>query len=87
MERNAARWQTFLSASTDPDATVTEVDPADGFRRVATVGMRLAATLDHGSDHRSQICTALTTLGVRPPAIDVWTFGIEVGGVEETGPA
>jgi uncharacterized damage-inducible protein DinB len=84
MQRNAARWASFVSRSPDPDAMLTEVDPTDGFRRVASVGMRLASSLDHGSDHRSQICTALTTLGVRPPTIDVMTFGVEVGRVEET---
>jgi uncharacterized damage-inducible protein DinB len=84
MRRNAERWSSFLSRSPDPDARVTEVDPADGFRRVAPVGMRLAAVLQHGSDHRSQICTALTTLDVPPPAIDVWTFGVELGRIEET---
>jgi uncharacterized damage-inducible protein DinB len=83
-QRNAARWSSFMSGSPDPDAMVTEVDPADGFRRVAPVGMRLAAALQHGSDHRSQICTALTTLDVPPPAIDVWTFGVELGRIEET---
>jgi uncharacterized damage-inducible protein DinB len=83
-QRNAARWSSFMSRSPDPDAMVTEVDPADGFRRVAPVGMRLAAALQHGSDHRSQICTALTTLDVPPPAIDVWTFGVELGRIQET---
>ena len=84
MERNGRRWGAFVSASPDPDLTVTEVDPSDGFRRVASVGMRLVGTLDHGADHRSQICTALTTLGVRPPVIDVMTFGVAIGRVEET---
>ncbi len=84
MQRNGARWSSFVLRSPDPDAMVTEVDPADGFRRVASIGMRLAAALDHGSDHRSQICTALTTLGIRPPAIDVWRFGVEAGRIEET---
>jgi uncharacterized damage-inducible protein DinB len=83
-ERNAARWSSFLSTSPDPGAMVTEVDPADGFRRVAPIDLRLAAALSHGSDHRSQICTALSTLGVRPPAIDVWTFGVGIGRIEET---
>jgi uncharacterized damage-inducible protein DinB len=84
MRRNARRWLSFVATSPDPDELLTEVDPADGFRRVAPVGMRLAAALDHGSDHRSQICTALTTLGVRPPSIDVWTFGVGIGRIDET---
>jgi uncharacterized damage-inducible protein DinB len=40
--------------------------------------------LHHGTDHRSQVCTALTTLGVEPPAIDVWDYGVEAGRVVET---
>jgi uncharacterized damage-inducible protein DinB len=87
MQRNAARWSSFMSRSPDPDAMVTEVDPADGFRRVAPVSMRMAGALEHGTDHRSQICTALTTLGVRPPAIDVSTYGVEPGRTEETAGA
>jgi len=37
-------------------------------------------------DHRSQICTALTTLGLEPPLIDVWAFGIQTGRVVEVAP-
>jgi uncharacterized damage-inducible protein DinB len=84
MRSNGERWSALLSPSPDPDADVEEVDPTDGFRRVAPVGVRLASTLDHGSDHRSQICTALTSLGVTPPTIDAMTFGIEQGLVAET---
>ena len=84
MTANGARWSSFLASSPDPEALVTEIDPTDGFRRVASVGMRLAGTLDHGSDHRSQICTAITSLGLRPPDLAVMTFGVEVGRVEES---
>ncbi len=42
-------------------------------------GIRLAQVLHHGTDHRSQICTALTTLGHEPPEIDVWEYGEVVG--------
>jgi uncharacterized damage-inducible protein DinB len=37
----------------------------------------------HGTDHRSQICTALTTLGIEPPLIDVWDYGEAVGRTNE----
>jgi uncharacterized damage-inducible protein DinB len=84
MTSNGARWLALLASLPDPDADVEEVDPTDGFRRVAPVGVRLAATLDHGSDHRSQICTALTSIGIAPPKIDAMTFGIERGVVRET---
>jgi uncharacterized damage-inducible protein DinB len=42
--------------------------------------------LHHGTDHRSQLCTALTTLGVEPPNIDVWAYGEEIGRVVEIPP-
>jgi uncharacterized damage-inducible protein DinB len=50
------------------------------------MGIQLAQALHHGTDHRSQICTALTTLGVAPPAIDVLTFGLQDGRVVEIPP-
>ena len=39
------------------------------------VSIRLAQVPHHGTDHRSQICTILCTLGIVPTEIDVWTFG------------
>ena len=47
----------------------------DGSATEAPIGIRLAQAIHHGTDHRSQICTALTTLGIEPPFIDVWDFG------------
>ena len=86
MERNGSGWAEFLSPSLDPDAIVREVDKTDGYERWAPVGFRLAAALDHGTDHRSQICTALTTLGIEPPAIDVYSFGLDTRRVVEKFP-
>jgi uncharacterized damage-inducible protein DinB len=42
--------------------------------------------LNHGSDHRSQICTALTTLGIEPPKIDVMSYGLDIDRVTEKWP-
>jgi len=58
MERNGYGWAEFISRSLDPDAIVREVDKTDEYERWAPVRFRLAAALDHGTDHRSQICTA-----------------------------
>jgi uncharacterized damage-inducible protein DinB len=49
--------------------------------RHAPLGIRLAQALHHGTDHRSQVCTALTTLGIEPPAIDLWDYGALDGRV------
>jgi uncharacterized damage-inducible protein DinB len=51
------------------------------------MGVRLAQALHHGTDHRSQICTALTTLAVEPPAIDVWDFAAQDGRLVDVPPA
>jgi uncharacterized damage-inducible protein DinB len=86
MERNGSGWAEFLSRSPDPDEVVHEVDPNDGFERRAPIGFRLAGALDHGTDHRSQICTVLTTIGFQPPPLGVMTYGVEVGRVTEVMP-
>jgi uncharacterized damage-inducible protein DinB len=86
MERNGSGWAEYLSRPLDPDEMVHEVDETDGFERWAPVGFRLAGVLNHGTDHRSQVCTALTTLGVEPPRIDVFDFGLGAGRIVEKMP-
>jgi len=86
MERNSSGWAAYLSRPLDPDEIVHEVDETDGFERWAPIGFRLAGVLNHGTDHRSQICTALTTLGVEPPKIDVFDFGLAAGRIVEKMP-
>jgi uncharacterized damage-inducible protein DinB len=79
MECNGSGWAAYISRPLDPDETVHEVDETDGFQRWAPLGFRLAGALQHGTDHRSQVCTALTTLGIEPPAIEVWDLAREDG--------
>jgi uncharacterized damage-inducible protein DinB len=86
MEHNGPGWAEYISRSLDPDEVVHEVDKTDGYQRWAPVGFRLAGALHHGTDHRSQVCTALSTLDVGPPQIDVFDFGIEAGRIAERMP-
>ena len=60
--------------------------PDDGSEAHAPLGIRLAQVVHHGTDHRSQICTALTTLGIEPPLIDAWDFAESEGRFSETPP-
>jgi uncharacterized damage-inducible protein DinB len=83
MEADEIAWPRLLAENPDPDAVVHEIDESDGFERDAPFGIRLALALHHGTDHRSQICTALTSLGLEPPSIDVWDFGLQAGRVVE----
>ena len=85
MEADERTWIELLAQDLDPDAVVKDVDE-EGYERDATIGIRLAQAIHHGTDHRSQICTAFTTLGVEPPLIDVWAFGLQTGRVVETSP-
>ena len=86
MESDGVLWSELLAKDLDPDAMVHEVDEDDGYERDATIGVRLAQALHHGTDHRSQICTALTTLGVDPPGVDVWNYGVQAGRIIEIVP-
>ena len=86
MESNGAAWARILGGDVDPDAIPPEAEDEYGYVRDAQMGIRLAQALHHGTDHRSQICTALTTLGLEPPAIDVWDFGLQDGRVVDTPP-
>jgi uncharacterized damage-inducible protein DinB len=87
MESHGPAWSRLLAQDLDPDVVLDEVDENDGYERHIAMGIELAAALQHGADHRSQICTTLTTLGVEPPRIDVLDFGLQAGRVVEITPA
>ena len=78
MERHADWWPEILADQPDPQEMVV-VRREDGSGYEAPRGIRLAQVVHHGTDHRSQICTALTSLGIEPPAIDAWDYGEAAG--------
>jgi len=75
--RNGKEWMELLASGLDGEADV--VEHGDGWNFHSPAGFRLAQVVQHGTDHRSQICTALTSLGVEPPEIDLWAFGEATG--------
>jgi uncharacterized damage-inducible protein DinB len=89
MEAHGPVWQRLVAG--DPDPTTVVVEHEDTGETHAPMGIRLAQALYHGTDHRSQVCTALTTLDIEPPAIEVWDyarrdgrmFSIEASGAAE----
>ena len=85
MEANGPSWATLLEEDLDPD-TVLVRHRDDGSESHAPLGIRLAQALHHGTDHRSQVCTALTTLGIEPPGIDAWDFAAQDGRLVEIRP-
>jgi uncharacterized damage-inducible protein DinB len=84
-EEHAERYRELLAGPQDPDIDVAE--HGDGWDFVATLGIRVAQIVHHGSDHRSQICTGLTALGIEPPDIDLWAYGAATGRTREVMPA
>jgi uncharacterized damage-inducible protein DinB len=84
-ESNGPVWAALVATDLDAD-TVLVRHRDDGSESHAPVGIRLAQALHHGTDHRSQVCTALTALGVDPPAIDVWDFAWDEGRLVEIPP-
>jgi uncharacterized damage-inducible protein DinB len=85
MEGNGEAWVSLLATDLDPDTVVVRRRD-DGSESHAPLGIRLAQALHHGTDHRSQICTALTVLGFDPPDIDVWDFADQEGRLVEVPP-
>jgi uncharacterized damage-inducible protein DinB len=84
-EQHETSWSEFLRTDFDASAVLVR-HRDDGSETHAPISIRLAQALHHGTDHRSQICTALTSLGKEPPLIDVWDYGAQVGTVIELPP-
>ncbi len=51
---------------TDAPAGASDVHP----------GVIFVQMFHHSTEHRSQVCTILTTLGIAPPELSAWSWGI-----------
>jgi uncharacterized damage-inducible protein DinB len=56
----------------------------DGFDRSMPAGMLFVQTINHSTEHRSQVMTILTQLGIEPPELDGWAFAEATGAFQET---
>ena len=87
MEAHDPIWQDLVARDLDAATDVVEYEDG-GYETHAPLGIRLAQALYHGTDHRSQVCTALTALGIEPPAIEAWDIARADGRmytIESTG--
>ncbi|NNC74517.1 MAG: hypothetical protein HKN93_03285 [Acidimicrobiia bacterium] len=57
--------------------TVTGDDPPGTWTMPAS--LFLVQAINHATEHRSQIATILTQLGVEPPSMDGWTYFFDGG--------
>ena len=48
----------------------------DGEKYEVESGVILIQAFHHSTEHRSQICTVLTTLGIEPPELSSWDWGL-----------
>jgi uncharacterized damage-inducible protein DinB len=69
-------------ADREHDVLVTGNDPPGTFRMPAS--LILLQAVNHGTEHRSQVCTVLTQIGVEPPELDGWTYFFDSGQMVET---
>jgi uncharacterized damage-inducible protein DinB len=74
---NGAAWMDVVAGDLDADEDIVERD--GDLEVLSPVGLRLAQVVHHGTDHRSQVCTALTSLGIEPPEIDLWAWARATG--------
>jgi uncharacterized damage-inducible protein DinB len=86
MAANGVAWAEVVDGDLDPDRLIVR-HRKDGSETHAPLGIRLAQAIHHGTDHRSQICTALTSLGIKPPEIDAWDFAAKEGRLTEVAPS
>ncbi len=80
---NGAVWREILASGVDPEQDLLE--QGEGWEFHQPAGLRLAQAIHHGTDHRSQVCTVLTSLGIQPPEIDLWSYGEATGRTRVVG--
>ena len=67
------RWVRFLAHPFDAER-IFSVKWHDGRDYNVPAGIVLAQVLHHGSEHRAQICAALTSTNVTAPDLGLWDF-------------
>ncbi len=68
-------------AGEDHEIEVSGDDPAGTWRMPAS--LILLQAVNHSTEHRSQVATILTQLGIEPPAMDGWTYFFDAGHMVE----
>lgn len=71
----AVRWRILLARLNDLDVTL----PArrDRPELAHATNLLIVQALHHGNDHRTQICTVLSSNGYETPDLDVWSYWMD----------
>lgn len=62
----------LVKGETDHDLK-TQIHTTDGY--LVEPWVVLVQVINHATEHREQICSMLSALGVTPPSLDGWSFG------------
>jgi uncharacterized damage-inducible protein DinB len=76
-----------LQAIADGEVAVaweTDLRTSDGY--LVKPWTVLVQAINHGAEHRRQVCSLLRALKVDPPRLDGWGFGEATGAVVEVSP-
>jgi uncharacterized damage-inducible protein DinB len=77
-------WEELADGPFDPERTIRfsydDPDPEDvGVEFQVKAGVMVTQAINHGNEHRAQIFTILTTLGIDAPELSGWTYGRATG--------
>ncbi len=77
---SAALVEAAGSLTHDAPVTLT-IEPFGGLHILKSV--LLVQAIQHATEHREQICHALTRLGIEPPDLSAWAWGRAAGAIED----
>jgi len=78
---DAKLQEAATQAGQDRKVQVTGDDPPGTWSM--PVPLFLLQAVNHGTEHRSQVATILTQLGIEPPEMDGWTYFFASGHMSE----
>jgi uncharacterized damage-inducible protein DinB len=84
----AEGWGKALEALAErsPHAWPIEAPYDEDYEPGMSAAVPLVQVVNHCTDHRSQIATMLTQMGIEPPELDSWAWGLATGlAVERRG--
>ncbi len=81
---NALLEQAAAESDTDVYIELVDDDPVQTWRMNRS--LLLLQAINHGTEHRSQIATILTQLGIDAPEMDGWTYFIDADHMTKLPP-
>ena len=74
MREHGDRWAGMLDALDRDDLHAAVIGKSDYPDTDPAEGMLLVQAIQHGNDHRTQICSTLGALGLDVPDLDAWEY-------------